>query len=55
MVVNLKCKKCGKVYKTKAYSMREARLVKKDSKENRFTCWGCIGVEGYVNTLGIIS
>lgn len=55
MVVNLKCKKCGKVYKVKVYSRRDAKSIKKDSKGNKFTCWKCIGVGGYGNTLGIIS
>lgn len=55
MKVKLKCKKCGKVYKIKVYSKREAKSVKRDSKGSKFVCWNCVGVKGCINTLGIIS
>ena len=55
MKVKVKCEKCNKTFKGAAASLKSAKALKRLYKENKFTCWKCIGIENGDCIVGIIS
>lgn len=55
MKVKIQCHKCKKIFKTRVYTMKAARGIKRSYKEGKFTCWFCMNIKDGVYGIGILS